>query len=132
MLTICYMPNASSVLHLHPTLVPLVFPMFPLLIPGSFYLLVSPFFFTCCQHVFIKLRVRKRANCLIPHQCIIFGTSICFCLLNSYLDKLTRYVGSTGYVLQLVSSMTSCESSRCSTYSNVGDWIGKHEPIEQK
>ena len=26
MLTLHYMPNASSVLHLHPTLVPLVFP----------------------------------------------------------------------------------------------------------
>ena len=46
------------------------------------YLLVSPSFFTCCQHVFI---VRKRANCLAPHQCTIFGTLIIFvpALLNS-------------------------------------------------
>ena len=29
MLTLCYMPNTSSVLHLHPTLVPLLFVQSP-------------------------------------------------------------------------------------------------------
>ena len=44
MLTLRYMPNTSSVLHLHPTLVPLLFVQSlysPFLIPRIFYLLVS-------------------------------------------------------------------------------------------
>ena len=57
MLTLRYMPNTSSVLHLHYTLVPLGFytiPIFPF-----FYLLVSPSLFTCCQHVFIMFKSEK-------------------------------------------------------------------------
>ena len=94
MLTLRYMPNTSSVLNFHPTLVPLLFVQslyslfFIYLSPPLFYLLPA-----CCS------RVRKRANCLAPHQCIIFGISIFLvpALLNTSLHNLTRYVGSTGY-----------------------------------
>ena len=56
------MLNTSSVLHMHPTLVPLVivqssYP--PFFIPRIFYPLVSPSCFTCCQHVFIMFKSKK-------------------------------------------------------------------------
>ena len=92
-----------------------------ILIPRIFCLLVSPSFFYLLPACFYRPIVLLHTN-------VIFGTSIVFvpALLNSSLDKLTHYVGSTGCMSQLVSSMSSSESSRCSTYSNIGDWFGKH------